>query len=87
MHIIEPQSSEAGQQFLWRDVNARNFYQLCFICWFRNNEIQYNFGVHLKVIVGHDCVYSRTFCVYVLEIIHLSQQRSKVQHQISTLDY
>lgn len=47
---------------------------------FVGSEImKYNrkFRVQLKVIRGHDCVYSRTLCVYVLEIIYLHSNEAK----------
>lgn len=87
MHIKEPQSSEAGQQLIWRDVNAGILCQLCFVCCFRNNEIKYNFGVHLKVIIGHDCVYSRTIGVYVFEMMHLFRQSPALDFEITPVDY
>lgn len=87
MHIKEPPSSEAGQQLIWRDVNAGILCQLCFVCCFRNNEIKHNFGVQLKVIIGHDCVHSRTVGVYVFEMMHLFQQSPASDLEITPVDY
>lgn len=48
MHIKEPQSSEAGQQLLWREEMHASFN---ISVSFAVSEIQYTF-VHLKVIKG-----------------------------------